>query len=127
MMFRAGVHDSDGEGAGLSTLAGLGDLASPDLVAANPVNMDPGVLQEETVGEWHAARYGPTADDPPAPNQLGGQRRSVLAGDVGAAQSFTSVEDANVPDPPSAGGGVPELPGRVPPVVITGEPGGFPT
>lgn len=124
---RATVHDSDGENAGFATLAHLGDLSSPELVDANPVNMDPGVLQEETAGAWHAMRYGPTPCDPPAPNQLGGNRRSVLAGDVGPAQSFTSVEDANVPDPPSAGGAVPDLPGRLPPVVITGEPGGFPT
>lgn len=129
-VFRAGLHDSDGEGAGLSTLACLFRKPPPaGLTDAYPNadgnQRDPAVFQEQIAGDWlietlHPA-HGVTG------NQLGGRRRTVLHGDVGEAQSFTTVEDATTIDRHTVNTGTPYLPGRMPPAAITGELGGFPT
>lgn len=129
-MFRSGVHDADGEGAGLGTLACLWKMEQPEeLIDANPnrtAHRDPGVFQEELVGDWLEDQLSPAGAGVTG-NRLGGGRRVVLHGDVGEAQSFTSVEDATTIDRPSVTTGVPYLPGRLPPAAITGELGGFPT
>ena len=107
----------DGAGAGLALLAGPDNL---------PPAEDPAGIAERSLAALHRASMLPTGETDPHAN-LRGARVVPLAGDVGPAQIFSTVEDAQTLDTPSAGVSAPYLPGRIPTAANTGEQGNLPT
>lgn len=95
--------------------AGLSQLGRIDLEATDPAQQ-----QENAVGIMHRASLMPTAETDPTGDPKG-NRATMFAGDAGALQSWTTWEDVQTLDPPSAGEAIPYLPGR--PAVDSGEQG----
>lgn len=116
-------HDMDGENVGMLG----GDGWQHDIALAGA---DPSVLQNDTVSDFHASGLEPNRDDvAELATRLGGGGAGTMHADVGlpAEQDFTTAEDARTIDRVSAGVAAPYLPGRLPPIALTGEQGSFPT